>query len=75
MTPADLKAARRELGLSQAGLAALLRVQSDRTVRKWEAGERDIPGPAAILIEVLLAVPEARQYLLPLDTAPASPRL
>ena len=75
MSPADLKAARRELGLSQAGLAALLRVQSDRTVRKWEAAERDIPGSAAVLIEVLLAVPEARRHLLPLDTAPASPRL
>ena len=52
MTPADLKSLRKQLGLSQAELAEALQVQSDRTVRKWEAGERDIPGPAQVLLRL-----------------------
>lgn len=50
MTPNEFKAARTALGLSQSDLAALVQVQSDRTVRKWETGERDIPGPVIVLL-------------------------
>jgi DNA-binding transcriptional regulator YiaG len=50
VTPADLKRARERLGLSQAEFARAVNVQSDRTVRKWEAGERDIPGPVVVLL-------------------------
>ncbi len=53
MTPAALKAARQQLGLTQAGLAALMRCDA-RTVRKWEAGDREIPGPVEVLVEALL---------------------
>lgn len=42
MNPEQFKAARRKLGLSQAKLAKLLGVSSARTVRRWEAGDRDI---------------------------------
>lgn len=63
VTPADLKAARHALGLSAEGMARLVRVQSGRTVRRWEAGERDIPGPVQVLIEVLLSLPAARKRL------------
>lgn len=64
MTPADLKSKRHALGLSAEGFARLVRVQSGRTVRKWEAGERDIPGPVEVIIEMTEALPEARDWLL-----------
>jgi len=53
-TPADLKAARHALGLSADGLARVVRVEDGRTVRRWEAGERDIPGPVTVLLEVAM---------------------
>jgi len=42
MTPAELKARRERLGLSQAGLARLLPVSVD-TLQNWEQGLRKIP--------------------------------
>lgn len=62
MTPADLRSARQSLGLSQAEFARAVGVASDRTVRKWEDGERDIPGPVAVLVilaEQIQAVADA----------------
>jgi DNA-binding transcriptional regulator YiaG len=57
MTPAQLKEARRELGLTAAGLAKVLRLgkHGGRTVRRWEAGDSGIPGPAQVAIEMLIA--------------------
>lgn len=62
MTPAALKSARKSLGLSQAELARLVRVESDRTVRKWEGGERDIPGPVQVIIEAIMTDPAVRRH-------------
>jgi len=42
MTPAELKTRRKEAGLSQAGLSALLGVDK-MTVSRWERGVREIP--------------------------------
>ena len=53
MTPAEFRHIRNALGLSQKALAHLLQVQSDRTVRRWEAGDRDIPGPVRVLMILL----------------------
>jgi len=64
MTPAELKSKRHALGLSAEGFARAVRVQSGRTVRKWEAGQRDIPGPITVVLELADAVPEAREWLL-----------
>ena len=56
MTPADLKAARERLGMSQAQLAAALRMgkHGGRTVRRWELGEVEVPGPVAVAVELML---------------------
>lgn len=54
MTPYELKSARHALGLSAEGFARLVRVGSGRTVRRWESGERDIPGPVAVLVEAII---------------------
>jgi DNA-binding transcriptional regulator YiaG len=58
MTPAELKAARHTLGLSAAALARAVGVASERTVRRWEAGSRDIPGPVVRLVELWLDNPQ-----------------
>ena len=57
MSPADLLAARKRLGLSQAGLAEALRLGANggRTVRRWEAGDVPVTGPVSVAIECLLA--------------------
>ena len=54
MTPTEFKEARHTLGLSTAKLAELFQVSSGRTVRRWEAGDRDIPGPAKVLMRWLV---------------------
>lgn len=64
MTPAELKSKRHALGLTGGAFAHMVGVAGDRTVRKWEQGERDIPGPVIVLMELAEAVPEARDWLL-----------
>ena len=62
MTPGELRIARKALGLSAKGFADLVRVQSGRTVRRWEAGERDIAGPVIVLVGALMDSLAVRQY-------------
>jgi DNA-binding transcriptional regulator YiaG len=52
MSPDEFKEARRKLGLSAQELATALGVADGRTVRRWEAGDRDIPGPAIVLLRI-----------------------
>jgi len=56
MNPHEVRDARRALGLTQHELAVLLRMGGDgkRSVRRWEAGDREISGPASVAIEALL---------------------
>lgn len=57
MKPEDVKAARLQLGMTQPQFADALGLVGDdavRTVRRWEAGERAIGGPAAQCIRYLL---------------------
>lgn len=56
--PAEFRAIRERLGLSAAGMGALLRVNG-RTIRKWEAGDRAIPGLAAMALGLLLRLDQA----------------
>ena len=56
MTPAEVKRCRQTLGLSQRGLARLLRLSEDngdRIIRRWEAGEVEITGPASLVLDML----------------------
>ncbi|WP_127078321.1 hypothetical protein [Rhodomicrobium lacus] len=72
MTPEELKAARRSLAMvgsrnawmSCAEMAALMRLKgasAGRTIRRWEDGSQDVPGPAIALLETLLRSREARE--------------
>ena len=53
---ATLRAVRQRLRLSADGLASKLRLGSNggRTVRRWEAGEVSVSGPAQVAIELFL---------------------
>jgi DNA-binding transcriptional regulator YiaG len=63
MTPEEFKKARMDLGMSQNDMADFLGVASDRTVRRWEEGEKDIPGPVLLVMELIFNVPEVANYL------------
>ena len=52
MTATDFAAIRKALGLSHAALAALVGVDQ-RSSRRWEAGEREIPPAVAKLLRLL----------------------
>lgn len=56
MAPADLRAARKTLGLSQHGLAEALRMGKSgwQSVGRWEKDGNTIPGPVQIAVECLL---------------------
>jgi DNA-binding transcriptional regulator YiaG len=57
MTPAELKAARKALGLTQQGLADALRLTgpyAKDTVRSWESGRRPISGPVQVAVEAMI---------------------
>lgn len=62
MTSAELKSARHALSLSAEGFARLVQVESGRTVRRWEAGEREIPGPVQVIVRALLASAAVRRH-------------
>lgn len=53
MIAAEVKSIRERAGLTQSGLAALLRLEDARTIRRWETGERPVSGPASIILEML----------------------
>jgi len=59
MTGEELRRARLALGLTLDEFARLVRVSSGRTVRKWEDGEREVPGPVAVLTEIFLLSSDA----------------
>jgi DNA-binding XRE family transcriptional regulator len=67
MTPNELRAARKALGLTQTEFANIFDVNI-RTVKAWEAGHRDgrpapIPRPIAVLVELALKHASARLAL------------
>jgi transcriptional regulator with XRE-family HTH domain len=67
MSPDELRAGRRALGMTAAGLARMLGV-SDRTIRAWEHGAfkgrpYPAPEPVALLMRILLRSAEARAEL------------
>lgn len=59
----ELKAIREKLRLTQAEFARVVGVASDRTVRKWEDGEREIPGTVLTILDIIEHCPEARKHL------------
>ena len=56
--PADIKIARKRVGLSRDAFARTFGL-SPATLRKWENGERQPTGPARILLTIICREPEA----------------
>lgn len=56
VTPADLKAARSALGLTQHAMARELRMGKSgwQSVNAWEKGHRPIPGPVQVAVEAMI---------------------
>ena len=56
MTPANLREARKRLGLTQHGLAEALRMGKNgwQSVSRWEQDGNTIPGPVQVAVEALL---------------------
>ena len=58
MDAEQFRQAREVLGMTQTELAHKVGVKPgkhmDRTVRRWEKGERKVPGSVAVLVEMLL---------------------
>lgn len=56
MTPADLHAARKRLGMTQEQLAQALRLRGRglRSVQRWEAPGGEVPGPVQVAVEGML---------------------
>lgn len=63
MAPTEVQTIRKRAGLSQTGLAALLRIADLRTVRRWETGDVPISGPASIILELLDAGELSERFL------------
>lgn len=53
MTPLQIKHIRRAYGMSANTFAELTGVASGRTVRRWEAGDSDVPGSVVNLLRIL----------------------
>lgn len=60
LTPAEVRAARAELGWTRPQLARVLGV-SFQAVRHWEEGRRPCRGPAAVLIGIALRLNPPKQ--------------
>jgi transcriptional regulator with XRE-family HTH domain len=54
MTPAQFKDARKALGLSQNAMAEALGLKTSRAIRQFESGDREVSGPVAKLVTLLL---------------------
>ncbi len=67
MTPAEIRSARVQLGLTQAGLARVLGLADDRIVRRWEAGDVAITGPANLAIRYMLRYGPPERALKPVQ--------
>ena len=53
MTPAEFKGARADAGLPTQQAAAIALESDLRTVRRWENGERAVPGPVRVALRCM----------------------
>lgn len=57
VTPAEFRAARKALGLTQRGLSEALRLSEkngSRSIRIWEKDGNSVPGPVQVAVELML---------------------
>lgn len=71
MTPDEFKAARLAAGLPTQQAAADALESDIRTVKRWEYGERPIPGPVRVALRLMRRLPDACRHPPP-KSAPQS---
>ena len=59
MSPTEFREARKALGKTQAAMADALEVTL-RAVQWWEAGDREVPGPARVALRLMLQAPQPK---------------
>jgi DNA-binding transcriptional regulator YiaG len=69
MQPEEFRQMRRQLGYTQAELAAALGT-TQAAISRYEAGRRRIPQPVARLLDVIVAMRQGREPTM-VDTQPA----
>ena len=62
--PSELAKAIDASGLSARSFAALIRVD-ERTVRRWLAGDREVPGPVEVIARAIIRDPQIVAALSP----------
>jgi DNA-binding transcriptional regulator YiaG len=74
MKPAEFKSTRQALGLSQDALATILQMGGDgaRTVRRWEMGERAVPGAVVVLLRLFVLRPSLMAIASRIERGPKS---
>lgn len=63
MTADEYREAIAELGMTQVSASKLLGVD-DRTSRRWAAGDREVPPPAARFLRYLIATGRSGEYAM-----------
>ena len=58
MSPEEVREFRRSEGLTQAQLAAKLRLKHKDTLRAWEAGKTPVSGPASLAMRMIAKLRE-----------------
>ena len=61
----NIEQTRGAFGLGADELARVVGVDDGRTVRRWEFGERELPGPVTVVMETALGYLRKIQDLLP----------
>lgn len=62
MTGSELRTVISRLGITQAAFGMAIDVDA-RTVRRWLAGDRNVPPHMCVLVKVLTTLPEARTMI------------
>jgi len=60
MTPAEFKAIRIKMRLTQSQMAEWLYIKDGRTIRAWESGKNPIPGSVIKCLELAEAQPQQK---------------
>ena len=58
-----LRAFRKSQGYSITEFARILRIEAASTVHRWERGDREVSGPASIILEMMQAGELPERYL------------
>ena len=62
-SPAYFRYLRVKLGLSHDKFAELIDMGSGRNIRRWESGEKEIPGSVWLVLELIYSLDDVQEFL------------